>query len=476
MFKGLDTVVDGNSAETPNVRWERSDQGIMEASEWLAFRDAVSDLVLITSADATVLESSASWEQVLGWTARDLRSRPLLEFIHPEDLPQTIALMERVQRGELELDLASFENRYRHADGSWRTLSWNACFRDGRWIAVARDVTQYKSVADYELLAARQRSALVPDASLSEAASELLEMTGSALGLRFGAWWEVDRSLGELRCRAVWHDSEFEEGFDLAKETWPATFRSGEGVPGRVWRDARPAWIEDVRADRDFVRQAVARQLQLQDMYCVPVLVEGDVVGAFEYFPGRGPYDPDLAEFLEETADALAAHAARSFAEGRERSALAYELQASALSSLSVARLACTSGDAHQTLSCIDRAIGELTAIVERLASSSNSPSTFGTAPDPQPRPLRVVGAEPGARDEAFRRSTTDAPGRIALTDREHEVLDLIVAGLSYRAIADRLGISTQTVKVHSANLRQKFSATSRSGVVAAALRMGVAR
>jgi DNA-binding NarL/FixJ family response regulator len=66
-------------------------------------------------------------------------------------------------------------------------------------------------------------------------------------------------------------------------------------------------------------------------------------------------------------------------------------------------------------------------------------------------------------------------PGaRLGLTQRESEVLGLIVAGLSNRAIASRLIIGEETVKSHAAAIYRKLGVGDRAGAVAAALREGV--
>jgi DNA-binding NarL/FixJ family response regulator len=66
-------------------------------------------------------------------------------------------------------------------------------------------------------------------------------------------------------------------------------------------------------------------------------------------------------------------------------------------------------------------------------------------------------------------------PGaRLGLTQRESEVLALMVAGLSNRAIAGRLTVSEETVKTHARGIYRKLDVADRSGAVAAALREGV--
>ncbi|HKS52086.1 MAG TPA: response regulator transcription factor [Pseudonocardiaceae bacterium] len=66
-------------------------------------------------------------------------------------------------------------------------------------------------------------------------------------------------------------------------------------------------------------------------------------------------------------------------------------------------------------------------------------------------------------------------PGaRLGLTQRESEVLALMVAGLSNRGIAGRLTVSEETVKTHARGIYRKLDVPDRSGAVAAALREGL--
>ena len=60
------------------------------------------------------------------------------------------------------------------------------------------------------------------------------------------------------------------------------------------------------------------------------------------------------------------------------------------------------------------------------------------------------------------------------LTDRELEVLELIVEGLSNRLIAQRLGISEHTVKTHVGSIFSKLGVTSRTEAMSQAIRRGL--
>ncbi|MCW2903226.1 MAG: two component transcriptional regulator, LuxR family [Streptosporangiaceae bacterium] len=62
------------------------------------------------------------------------------------------------------------------------------------------------------------------------------------------------------------------------------------------------------------------------------------------------------------------------------------------------------------------------------------------------------------------------------LTQRESEVLSLLVTGLSNRAIAGRLVLSEETVKSHLRGVYRKLEVNDRSAAIAMALREGLFR
>jgi len=99
------------------------------------------DLLCVAKADGYFKRVNPAFKHTLGWTEEELLARPFLEFIHPDDQAATRAEVERqVLRGEKVLRLV---NRYRHRDGSWRTLAWNSVPQPGGLMfATARDITE----------------------------------------------------------------------------------------------------------------------------------------------------------------------------------------------------------------------------------------------------------------------------------------------------------------------------------------------
>ena len=105
------------------------------------------DMLCISNVDGYFKRISPAFTHTLGWSVEEILARPFTDFVHPDDLAATLQEVERqVVAGEMVL---SFENRYKHKDGSWRVLSWKSVPQPGGMMyAVARDVTEQKQAVD----------------------------------------------------------------------------------------------------------------------------------------------------------------------------------------------------------------------------------------------------------------------------------------------------------------------------------------
>lgn len=105
------------------------------------------DMLTISGFDGYFKVLNPAWEKTLGWTVEELTAVPFKEFLHPDDLPQTIQTHQELISGK---DVFQFENRYRCKDGSYKWLSWNSfCNRhDDVVFSVTRDITQRRETED----------------------------------------------------------------------------------------------------------------------------------------------------------------------------------------------------------------------------------------------------------------------------------------------------------------------------------------
>jgi diguanylate cyclase (GGDEF)-like protein/PAS domain S-box-containing protein len=101
--------------------------------------EMTSDLLATISLDGRFTMLNPAWEHLLGWTREELQSRPIEDFVHPDDKEHALTPILAGQGHPTEVE--NFTTRYRHRDGSWHWLLWSAR-RDGdTWYAAAKDVT-----------------------------------------------------------------------------------------------------------------------------------------------------------------------------------------------------------------------------------------------------------------------------------------------------------------------------------------------
>jgi signal transduction histidine kinase/CheY-like chemotaxis protein/HPt (histidine-containing phosphotransfer) domain-containing protein len=202
--------------------------------------------------------------------------------VHPDDQQATVSEAAHVASGRSTL---SFENRYRCKDGSYRWLLWSAIVRaeKGLIYCVAADVTERKR-EDVRLAAQYAVTRVLAEApDLVVGAPKILQAICEGLGWSVGGIWRVDGKENVLRCVETWHvPSARLEDFD--RVTRALTLALGKGLPGRVWSNARPVWIEDVTQDANFPRAAIAAREGLHAAACFPILLGSEVLGALEFF------------------------------------------------------------------------------------------------------------------------------------------------------------------------------------------------
>ncbi len=109
-------------------------------SDLIKLINIVPDMICIAGTDGYFKYLNPEWEKVLGFTREELKSRPLFDFIHPDDHAPTQKEIERQIKGKATLN---FQNRYRCKDGSYKTLEWRAIpAKKDKLFAVARDITE----------------------------------------------------------------------------------------------------------------------------------------------------------------------------------------------------------------------------------------------------------------------------------------------------------------------------------------------
>lgn len=174
-------------------------------------------------------ELNPAWTEVLGYPLDELRARPFLDFVHPDDLESTVAEASRLVRDSSTT--VNFENRYRARDGHYVNLSWVASVKNGTFFSGAHDVTAYRT-QQRALEASSERLAAI----LDTAPDAIVTVTDSGVVLHAnrGAEALFGEGSGDIRGRRL------EQMLDLPG-SWPISLEAArdDDAPRLVVHQAR---------------------------------------------------------------------------------------------------------------------------------------------------------------------------------------------------------------------------------------------
>ena len=103
------------------------------------------DMFAIAGMDGYLKEINPMWSKILGWSDEELLSKPWIEYVHSDDIENTLNAGKQLGEGK---KVIQFDNRYLCKDGSYRWISWNSYpdVDSKKIFAVARDITDRKDI------------------------------------------------------------------------------------------------------------------------------------------------------------------------------------------------------------------------------------------------------------------------------------------------------------------------------------------
>ncbi|MBT0993548.1 GAF domain-containing protein [Cellulomonas sp. DKR-3] len=143
------------------------------------------------------------------------------------------------------------------------------------------DDAERQSSAAQDVTAVNRVIRDVTRAASSEAAlTSALETIRDSFGWAYGSYWAVDEAAGVLRFEREVGSA----GPEFRDVTRSASFARGVGLAGRAWASGDLVFVRDLADVTDCVRAPAARRAGVRSGVCLPVEVDGRIVGTMDFF------------------------------------------------------------------------------------------------------------------------------------------------------------------------------------------------
>jgi PAS domain S-box-containing protein len=173
-------------------------------------------------------------------------------------------------------------------DGSMIRVAYSSApfpMESGTGAVVAiRDMTELRRTED-ELRLLQAATMVISSAEDFETAvARVIREVCVESGWVAGEMWIPDADRARLELAPGWWAASPEMEAFFVEASAPQTMAPGEGLPGMVWEEKRPHWIDVLTTKRQGPRIDTARRVGFAAGVAVPVLAEGEVVAVVGFF------------------------------------------------------------------------------------------------------------------------------------------------------------------------------------------------
>lgn len=287
------------------------------------------------------------------------------------------------------------------------------------------------------------------------ALSAALDTIRREFGWVYGSYWAIDATEGVLRFVQESGDA----GAEFRRVTRTATFARGVGLAGRTWQSGELVFVPDLAEVTDCVRAPAARAAGVRSGVCLPIVVDGQVVGTMDFFvldyielsDGRRKALQDTAFLVGQALSRFTA-AERLQTAGRELITSIEEVERNVVSATAVAgdgqRLVLAADEDVAALGRASEKIGQVVQTIDTVAAQTHllalNASIEAARAGAAGRGFAVVANEVKELANETARATTEVTEKVV--DIQRQVTATVAALAGVREVVEQINGTQQVI------------------------------
>jgi PAS domain S-box-containing protein len=262
--------------------------------------DLTNDAVIVRDHHDRIVYWNRGAEQMYGFPAKEALGKithELLQTAYPENLEKIRKNLARDNRWSGELVHTRKDGAKVVVISRW-SLDRGAKGQPASILETNTEITDRKRSEQQTAVNLAVARILSESPALTQAVPGILQAVCENLGWEVGAFWMPVPGGKVLRCLKV-----FESAVDKFPKFKAASMKlrlaPGIGLPGRVWKNLKTAWVPDITKDRNFPRAAVAAKEGVHGTFAFPISFGKQFLGVMEFFsPEIREPDEDLLKMF----------------------------------------------------------------------------------------------------------------------------------------------------------------------------------
>jgi PAS domain S-box-containing protein len=258
--------------------------------------DLTNDAIIVRDHQDRIVYWNRGAEEMYGFSAKEALGKithELLQTTHPENLEKIRKRLRRHHHWSGELIHTRKDGAKVFVISRW-SLDRAAKGQPASILETNTEITDRKRSEHQTAVNLAVARILSESPALTDAAPRILQAVCQTLGWEVGGFWMPMPDGSVLRCLKIWESrvGKFPKFKAVSRKLKLAP---GVGLPGRIWRNLKPAWVADITKDTNFPRASVAAGEGLHGSFAFPISFGKHFIAVMEFFtPEIREPDEDL--------------------------------------------------------------------------------------------------------------------------------------------------------------------------------------